>query len=75
MCDYCKSDEYDDQASDAIFESEGMVFESPADFQLKIYHNDLELWVGVNGVQLIGRRVKINFCPICGRKLNGEASA
>lgn len=72
MCDYCKIDEYDDAASDAIFEGEGMMFDSPADFQLKIYNDDLELWVGVNGTQLIGRKAKIKFCPFCGRKLNEE---
>lgn len=67
MCEYCRMTEFGNNESKALISSEETLF----DADLRIFSDAvMELYVGLDAAGIICKRLKIYFCPMCGRKLD-----
>lgn len=73
MCDYCKIDEYGDSVSKDIisYNQKGII----AEFSVygRVDFNKLSVLIGVGENDIRDWSVDINYCPMCGRKLEDES--
>lgn len=73
MCEFCRETELGDPASDAIVCLGSELFQSSVDVDQRIFPGGImELYIGIGGTDIICERTRINFCPMCGRKLESE---
>ena len=75
MCEFCKIDENGDSLSDPLISNADNLFETRFEVEQRIFDGAVELYIGIGDTQILCHRQRWNFCPMCGRKLNGEAPA
>lgn len=73
MCEYCKKESYNSEAAPLMDESAKLESgEVIADLRLDLVNGKdqyLDALVCIFDTPIIGKKLKINFCPMCGRKL------
>lgn len=74
MCEFCKIDESGDSFSNPLISNADSLFETDFQVEQRIFDGVVELYIGIGGTQILCHKQKWWYCPICGRKLNGEES-
>ena len=73
MCDYCRMKEPGDGEGDALVCRSDRLFGNLVDVEQQIFPGAvMELYIGIGGTDILCERTKINYCPMCGRKLESE---
>lgn len=73
MCDYCRMTEFGDGASQALVIRGNYLFNASVEVDQRIFPGAvMELYIGIGGTDILCERTKINYCPMCGRKLESE---
>ena len=74
MCNYCATDAFGDSAGKPLIEKKAPLFETDFEIDQRIIGDEMELYIGVGGTQIIAVKTNISFCPFCGRRLESEES-
>ena len=73
MCKYCRELNTGD-CNESILEGDIPVLSDKINLDVFINDDELELYADtfVTDTELVKNKIKINFCPFCGEKLNKE---
>lgn len=73
MCNYCRMTALGYGGGEAFVSRSDDLFGVPVDVDQRIFPDAvMELYIGIGGADILCERMKINYCPMCGRKLESE---